>query len=244
MSSVRIASLKPSPSSPSSASAGTPAAGEVETRQRMRRDDVDALARSTRPGASAGTTNAEMPRVPVGLAGAREHAVEVGDAAVGDPRLAAVEHPAAVAARARAAQGRDVGAGIGLGQREGGDRLAARDLRQPARLLLRRVPASVIAPLPRPCIANAKSARPSCYASVSRARHKARESSAGSAPPCAAGNAIAQPSAARRARARGAGRRHRHRLVVGAPTPADARPARRGRAASRRCAASKNGQSR
>ena len=49
------------------------------------------------------------------------------------------------------------------------------------------LPASVIAPLPRPCIANAKSARPSWNASVSRATHSARESSAGSAPPWAAG---------------------------------------------------------
>jgi hypothetical protein len=39
------------------------------------------------------------------------------------------------------------------------------------------LPASVIGPLPRPCIAKAKSARPSCRDSVSRQTTSARESS-------------------------------------------------------------------
>ena len=51
------------------------------------------------------------------------------------------------------------------------------------------LPASVIGPLPSPCIANAKSASPSWRASVSRSRHSARDSSTGSAPPCDAGTA-------------------------------------------------------
>ncbi|MCY1314182.1 hypothetical protein D9M70_647940 [compost metagenome] len=49
------------------------------------------------------------------------------------------------------------------------------------------VPASVMAPLPRPCIANAKSAKGEWKASVSRRITSERESSAGNAPPCAAG---------------------------------------------------------
>src|SRR3546814_7131157 len=45
------------------------------------------------------------------------------------------------------------------------------------------LPASEMAPLPRPCMAKAKSARPSWRASVSRTMHKARESISGQRPP-------------------------------------------------------------
>ena len=117
------------------------------------------------------------------LAGAREHDVEVGDAAVGDPGLLAVEH-VGVAVLARGARHRrDVGAGVRLGQRERRDRLAARDARQVARASAPRVPARLIAPEPRPCIAKAKSARPAWRASVSRIRQIARVSITSAAPP-------------------------------------------------------------
>ena len=49
------------------------------------------------------------------------------------------------------------------------------------------LPPRVIAPEPNPCMANAKSASPSCAASASRSTQSARESSVGSAPPHGAG---------------------------------------------------------
>ena len=54
-----------------------------------------------------------------------------------------------------------------LGQREGGDRLAGARPRQPVALLRRRAE-QADRPVPSPCMANAKSARPSWRASVSR----------------------------------------------------------------------------
>ncbi len=45
------------------------------------------------------------------------------------------------------------------------------------------VPARLMAPEPSPCIANAKSARPECRASVSRTRQMLRVSMASAAPP-------------------------------------------------------------
>ena len=72
------------------------------------------------------------------LAGAREHHVMVGDAAVRDPGLFAVEpEMRAVGCRGRRHR-RDVGAGLRLGQREGRDRLAVAHRRQIAALQLRR----------------------------------------------------------------------------------------------------------
>ena len=116
------------------------------------------------------------------FAGAREHHVEVGDAAVRDPGLVAVEH-VGVAVFARSERHRrDVRAGFRFGQRERRDGRAVRDARQIARLLFV-VPPSEIAPEPSPCIANAKSARPECLASVSRSRQTARVSIVSPWPP-------------------------------------------------------------
>jgi hypothetical protein len=104
--------------------------------------------------------NAEMPREPRGLAGAREDAVEVGDSAVRDPRFATVQHPLAavangasvIAATSEPASGSDsANAAIALPSPTAGNQ----------RAFCASLPASVIAPLPRPCSANAKSARPS-----------------------------------------------------------------------------------
>ena len=116
------------------------------------------------------------------FAGAHEDDVEVGDAAVGDPGLLAVDHHVVAFDAAGAGHRRHVGAGLGFGQRECRDRLAPGHAREVAPLLLG-VPASEIAPEPRPCIANAKSASPEWRASVSRIRHSARVSSASLAPP-------------------------------------------------------------
>jgi hypothetical protein len=96
-----------------------------------------------KPGASASTMKALMPRAPfvagsLGIAGAREDDVEVGDAAVRDPGLLAVEDVAAGLGARRAGHRGDVGAGVGLGERERGDRLAGGHARQVVRLLLGR----------------------------------------------------------------------------------------------------------
>ncbi|CPQ85168.1 Uncharacterised protein [Bordetella pertussis] len=64
------------------------------------------------------------------LAGAREHAIEIGDAAVGDPGLLAIEHIAVAVGARLAGKRRHVRTRLGFGQRESGDRLAARHRRQ------------------------------------------------------------------------------------------------------------------
>jgi hypothetical protein len=66
----------------------------------------------------------------------RENDVEVGDAAVGDPGLFAVEAPAAGAAQRARFERLDVGAGSRLGERERTDRLAGGRSTQVALLLL------------------------------------------------------------------------------------------------------------
>ncbi len=69
------------------------------------------------------------------FAGAREDDVMVGDAAVGNPGLFAVDADMRIAIRLRGRrQRRDVRAGLRLRQREGGDRTAFADRRQIARL--------------------------------------------------------------------------------------------------------------
>ena len=163
----------------------------------------------SRPGVSASTMKArDAARAGARrCAGAREDDVEVGDAAVGDPGLLAVEHVVvAVGARARRPSRR---------RRSRRRARTARRRRSPRRARRAaasapsapRVPASAIAPEPRPCIAKAKSARPSWRASVSRIRQIARVSIASPAPPCAVpATACAQPAAvAERAHQRAAG---------------------------------------
>ncbi len=66
------------------------------------------------------------------LAGAGEDDVPVGDAAVGDVGLLAVEPDMVAVGRRRGGDRGDVGARLRLGEGEGGDRLAGRDVRQPA----------------------------------------------------------------------------------------------------------------
>jgi hypothetical protein len=70
--------------------------------------------------------------------GAGEHGIQVGDAAVGDPDLLAVQDPAAVGLPACGRpQRRGVRPGTGFGQAEGGNHLAARQLREVAGALRR-----------------------------------------------------------------------------------------------------------
>ena len=75
---------------------------------------------------------------PSGRRRAGHHGQHLGDAAVGDPALLAVEHEAAAVGRRRGGRlhVRRIAAGFGLGQGKGADPLAARQLRQPLLLLL------------------------------------------------------------------------------------------------------------
>ena len=89
-----------------------------------------------RPGVSAGSEEGGEAAGAGGFAGAGEDGVEVGDAAVGDPGLLAVEDVAVAVAGGGGRGGGDVGAGLRLGEGEGGDRAAGAGLGQPAAALL------------------------------------------------------------------------------------------------------------
>jgi hypothetical protein len=120
------------------------AAGERQRGERMGCDDVDAAfdleSRSIRidheradSASGHGAVGPEFRRTR-----AREDAIEVGDPAVGYPGLLAVQH-VGVAVEPRAAlNGGDVGSGLRLRQREGGDRLSGRDAREISCLEFRR----------------------------------------------------------------------------------------------------------
>ena len=98
ISSVAIAILKPSPGAPIIADSRHRDALEFQPRQRMRRDDIDAL--GDRKARQVGRD--QKGRKPLGagaFAGSREHDIEIGDAAVGDPGLLAVEHIAVAVTR-------------------------------------------------------------------------------------------------------------------------------------------------
>ena len=81
------------------------------------------------------------------------HDVEIGDAAIGDPRLLAVEHIVVAPGTGGAGHRRNVGPRLGFGQRKCRDQLAARDAREITLLLLRRPRPRLMAPEPSPCIA-------------------------------------------------------------------------------------------
>ena len=86
------------------------------------------------PGQIAGHEEARHPAR--AFTGAREQRVEVRAPAVGDPRLGAVDHVAAVGFRRLALQCRGIRSGLRLGQAVGADLLTREHLRQPAALLL------------------------------------------------------------------------------------------------------------
>ena len=107
---------------------------EFQPRQRMRRDDVDALG----DGKARQFSRQQKRREALGagaFAGAREHHVEVGDAAVGNPGFFAVEDKTVAVALGGQRDIGDVGAGLLLGQREGGDGAAAARAFEPVALL-------------------------------------------------------------------------------------------------------------
>jgi hypothetical protein len=133
MSSVRMASLNPSPSAAEPVRIGNAAPLEAQRGQRMRGDHLEPLGHHEprRVGGHEERRHATRPGA-VGVA-ACDHAVEVGNTTVGDPRLGAIEHPiGAVAARTRGERAH-IGAGVGFGERERRDRLTTRDARQPVR---------------------------------------------------------------------------------------------------------------
>ena len=87
-------------------------------------------AETRRPGLSASTRKAPKPFSPA-LRQAAEDDVEIGEAGVGDPGLLAVDHPGIAVAPRRGGHRGDVRAGVGFGEREGGDGLAGGHPRQP-----------------------------------------------------------------------------------------------------------------
>jgi len=115
---------KPCPSSPMRRSSGirTPsrwicAVGALQAHLLLRRCRGQAL------GVAGHQERGDAPR-PV-RPGARHDRVEVGDAAVGDPRLGAREHPVVAVADRLGAQGGGVRAGRGFGQGVGAEPVAA-----------------------------------------------------------------------------------------------------------------------
>jgi hypothetical protein len=134
----------------------------------VRRDGVQPLDH-LKPGRVGGHDEGRQALRARRLAGAGEDSVDIGDAAIGDPRLFPVEHEI----RRRRAwrswwnwprRSPDCGsvsakAEIALPARVSGSHSAR----------CASVPKSVIAPVPSPCMAKAKSASPSWRARISRA---------------------------------------------------------------------------
>ncbi len=133
-SSVAMAILKPSPGLPIIAAAGTRQLSKRRRASGCGAITVEAFGDGETRIAGFDDEGRDAARA-VRFAGAGEHHVEVGDAAVRNPGLLAVEHVIlAVAPRGHGDVG-DVGAGGRLGQREGGDRRAGAGARQPGRAL-------------------------------------------------------------------------------------------------------------
>ena len=124
--------LEPGARRGSRAESGTRTSSSVISPVLDARSDILCLiSRAVKPGVSVGTAKPATPSV-----GTRPDHRHVGDRRVGDPHLAAVEHPVgAVAAGPGRHVGR-VGAVVGLGQAEAADQLAGRHARQPSLLLL------------------------------------------------------------------------------------------------------------
>jgi hypothetical protein len=158
MSSVRMAILKPSPAAPSRRG------GMRQASKRSRASGCGAITsmRSAieKPGVvgedDEGGNAARARR----LAGAGEDDVDVGDAAVGDPGLLAVEHIGVAVGGAAQAMARRRSRPRARRARRRRSHSPARDARQ-QRACCSSVPGRLIAPVPRPCMAKAKSASPS-----------------------------------------------------------------------------------
>ncbi len=100
---------------------GTDAAvRELQRGQWVRGHHVDVLGGVQARCVGRHHEGADAARARVGR-GLGEYHVEIRQAAVADPGLAAVEYPAAVGLARAGLHARDVGAGLGLAEREGGD---------------------------------------------------------------------------------------------------------------------------
>ncbi len=250
-SSVPIAVWKPRPGSPTRRSAGTRTASNASVASGCG-EMTSSRSWMDSPGASPSTRNAESPRAPGCLAGAGEDDVAIGDPAVRDPGLDAVDDVAVPVAPRRGREGGDVGAGLGLGQRERGDRPPGRDLAEAARPAGRpsrtgsrgrcRVPAWRTRS--RPDRRGRRASRARCRASARRARRSARRGAAGRS---RRGAPRARGRPRRRPPRRGPGRRGSARTrplprrARGGVRPGTASPGRSGRASQ---SPSKTGRSR
>ena len=103
----------------------------------MRRDDVDPLGNAEAGRIGRHDEGREAARTGR-LAGAGEDDITIGDAAVGNPGLQAVEAILPADMGRRGGHGRDIGTGIGFGQGKGGDGRAGADRRAAGGLLLSR----------------------------------------------------------------------------------------------------------
>ena len=92
-------------------------------------DHVDALRHPEAGGVGVDDKTADALAAAL-VAGAGEHGVVIGDAAVGYPGLAAVQHVLIAVQAGAGLHGRHVGAGVRLGQGEGRNVLAAGHFRQ------------------------------------------------------------------------------------------------------------------
>ena len=113
---------------------GQAAIGKLQRGQRVRRHHSDVLRRikPRRVGVHDKGGNAARAGLRVGFG---EHAVVVGDAAVADPGLAALQGDAAFGKARRGGHGARVRAGLCLAQGKGGNHLALRHGRQVAAFL-------------------------------------------------------------------------------------------------------------
>jgi len=123
ISSVRIASLKPSPSAPSRLAAGMrqPVNAKVAsgwgaiTSMRFAIENPGVLA-STTKAADAACGNRAV-RAKLCRARAREHAIEIRDPPVGDPRFLAIQHVAVAVSPGTTLDRSDIRPGVRLRQR-------------------------------------------------------------------------------------------------------------------------------
>ena len=137
LSSVRIAILKPSPSSPSRFAAGTRTSWNATAEVSVARWPILSRCFSTvTPVASVGTTNAVRPRWPALLVGRGEDDDPRRVARVRDEHLRAVEDVLVAVADGGRLDPGDVGAGVRLGQRERAEDRLLEQRRQPLALLL------------------------------------------------------------------------------------------------------------
>ena len=137
-----MATLKPSPTSPSIASSGaSTSSSEIAAVSDPRRPILWWIGCGWNPGWSVSTGSGEPP---VGLLriGLGEDQRDLGVVAQRDEHLRAVDHPAGVGLAGAGALVGGIGAGVGLGQTEAPEPLARAQLRQVVLLLLARFPSA------------------------------------------------------------------------------------------------------